>query len=64
MSGDFIAVDKNGRHLQTTPKHHLPPTRNMAWPFKSETSCLLLEIHYFDRMKSALDTCGGGSYAE
>ena len=50
FSGDFIAVDRNGRHLQCYPPNTYTCRPPGVWhgPFKSESGCLLLEIHYFD----------------
>ena len=50
VSGDFIAVDENGRDVRRYPPNTYTCRPPGVWhgPFKSESGCLLLEIHYFD----------------
>jgi hypothetical protein len=50
VSGDFIAVDENGRDIQRYQPNTYTCRPPGVWhgPFKSESGCLLLEIHYFD----------------
>ena len=50
VSGDFIAVDEHGRDVQRYAPNTYTCRPPGVWhgPFKSESGCLLLEIHYFD----------------
>lgn len=50
VSGDFISIDHTGAVLQRFPPNTYTCRPPGIWhgPFKSETGCLLLEIHYFD----------------
>lgn len=50
VSGDLYGIGEEGRAAERFPQHAYTcrPPGIPHGPFKSETGCILLEIHYFD----------------
>ena len=50
VEGEFFGIGESGQPSQRFPKHTYTcrPPGIVHGPFKSDTGCILLEIHYFD----------------
>ena len=50
VSGEFFGIGESGRPAERFPQHTYTcrPPGIVHGPFRSETGCILLEIHYFD----------------